>query len=135
MLQLMLMVQFTSIVVLALECIYIFFHWNTKGHSCLFLFCAATLVNNVAYLIIMNAQTPREGIVGIQLCYLGKVWIPLTFFMLAMELCEIRFPEKLYQGLVCIHLFVLLLVLTCDKNNLFIRETEDGKRRECFPTM
>ena len=71
----------------------------------------------------MNAQTPREGIVGIQLCYLGKVWIPLTFFMLVMELCEIRFPEKLYQGLVCIHLFVLLLVLTCDKNNLF--DTED----------
>lgn len=133
MLQLMLMVQFTSIVVLALECIYIFFHWNTKGHSCLFLFCAATLVNNVAYLIIMNAQTPREGIVGIQLCYLGKVWIPLTFFMLAMELCEIRFPEKLYQGLVCIHLFVLLLVLTCDKNNLFYTGDRGWEEAGMFP--
>ncbi|MGN0427004.1 MAG: ATP-binding protein [Agathobacter sp.] len=133
MLQLMLMVQFTSIVVLAMECIYIFFHWNTKGHSCLFLFCAATLVNNVAYLIIMNAQTPREGMIGIQLCYLGKVWIPLTFFMLAMELCEIRFPEKLYQGLVCIHLFVLILVLTCDKNNLFYTGDRGWEETGMFP--
>ena len=133
MLQLMLMIQFTSIVVLALECIYIFSHWNTKGHSCLFLFCAATLVNNVAYLIIMNAQTPREGIVGIQLCYLGKVWIPLTFFMLAMELCEIQVPNKLYEGLVFIHLFILLLVLTCDKNNLFYTGERGWEETGMFP--
>ena len=119
MLRVLLILQCISVALLGLESIYIFLEWKTKQQSHLFLYCVAALINNLGYLMEMTAETAREAMRGVQFCYFGKVWIPLSFFVMVMEMCEIKLPKKVYAILAAIHSSIFILVLTSSRHSLY----------------
>ena len=80
------LIQSLSILFLAVGAIYLISNWRGKEYSYLILFCIVTLVNNVGALIEIISQNKEEILLGTKFSYLGKVFIPLTFFYL---LCSI----------------------------------------------
>ena len=113
------MLQCISIMLLSVECVYIFYRWRTKMHAYLFLYCIATLVNNIGYLMEMTAGDSGEALMGTQVCYLGKVFIPISFVLFVLKYCGVRVPKWLAISLAAFHAGVFVLVLTCEYQNLF----------------
>ncbi len=126
-------IQYLSIFVLLFECVYVYLHWKAKGHSNLFLFCVATLINNAAYLFMMDINSMHEADITTKFCYLGKVWIPLTFLMLTFEVCNIRIKQWLYYTLITLHITVLGMVLTSDRHNLYYSPNRYFSYEGLFP--
>ena len=131
--QFFLFIQCISILILLGETIYVFINWKTKGQSFLMLYCAAALINNVGYLMSMNAQTAREALFAAKFSYLGKVWIPISFLAMVLEMCEIRVSKTAHAAFACLHAGVLLLVLTCDRHNLYYSAKRDFVYTGLFP--
>ena len=131
-------IQWLSIFVLALESAYIFFNWKTRGQSYLFVYCMAALINNVGYLMIMtigggqvmDAESASvTALMAAKFCYLGKTWIPISFFAMVMEICEFRIQKKVYAILVTVHMLIFLVVLSNDYHHLYytdIKWINDG---------
>lgn len=121
-------IQWLSIFVLALESAYIFFNWKTRGQSYLFVYCMAALINNVGYLMIMTVgggqvmdaeSASVTALMAAKFCYLGKTWIPISFFAMVMEICEFRIQKKVYAILVTVHMLIFLVVLSNDYHHLY----------------
>lgn len=80
------LIQSLSILILAVGAIYLIGNWRGKEHSYLVLFCIVTLVNNIGALIEITAQERKEILIGTKFSYVGKVFIPLTFFCLSCNI-------------------------------------------------
>lgn len=87
-------------------------NWRGKEHSYLVLFCIATLVNNIGALIEITAHEKGQILIGTKFSYVGKVFIPLTFFLFIMQYCEINIPKKVQLLLAVFHLSIALMVFT-----------------------
>lgn len=59
----------------------------------------------------MLAKDPNSSLLGIQLSYLGRVWIPYTLILFALDLCRIKIKKSLMGLLALIHTSVYFLVL------------------------
>lgn len=114
-------VEYISIFLIAIESGYIFFNWKTKQHSYLFCYCLAILVNNIGYLIEMTAKSSLEAFHGTQVAYVGKIWIPISFFVFVVSFCEINIPKKIYIVLAAIHLCILGLVMSTQHHGLYYK--------------
>jgi signal transduction histidine kinase/CheY-like chemotaxis protein len=122
-------IQCISIILLFVESIYVFYKWQAKLHAYLFLFCIATLVNNLGYLLEMAAHTSESALFATQFCYLGKTLIPLSFLLFVVNFTNTKLPKQLFIGLTVVHILIFLLVLTCDYQHLYYKSyyfTEDG---------
>ena len=131
--QIIMIIQYVSIALLATESIYVFVNMKTKGQTYLFLYCFSTLINNISYMIVMTAQTSREALIGAQMCYVGKIWIPLSFVAMLNEICEIKFPKLIYQIAIGINVMILGMMLTCDKHYLYYTADREFVQTGLFP--
>lgn len=102
-----------------IEAFYVFFRCKTRLHSVLFLNCFTTLINNLGYLFVMTAHTPEESLLAVKFSYFGKVWIPFSMFIFAMEICNIKLDKRIYTGLGVMHVGTFFLVLTNEYNDLY----------------
>ena len=84
-----LIIQYLSIALLLILSIYIFYKWKTRTQGLLLLNCIVTLINNARYLCVMLAKDSNASLLGIQLSYLGRVWIPYTLILFSLDLCRI----------------------------------------------
>ena len=121
---LIVIIQSLSILVLAVGAIYLISNWRGKEYSYLVLFCIVTLINNIGALIEITSQGKEEILLGTKFSYVGKVFIPLTFFLFVMQYCEIKVPKKVQLLLTCFHLFIALLVFTYPIQNWFYTGVE-----------
>jgi len=112
-------VQYVSIIFLFLETAYVFKKMKTRAHAYLFLNCVATLINNVGYLIQMLAKNENEYLAGLKFAYLGKVWIPFSLLVFAFTICRMALPKGIIYSMSGISITTFLLVLTCTKHNLY----------------
>lgn len=126
-------IQYIGMVVLAIECAYIFFNMNSKQQSYLFMFCFCAFLNNVAYTFEMHAQTYNEGFHATQFAYFGKVWIPVAFFAVTMQICEIPISKKVYAVLVSIHMTIFFLVFSSEHHTLYYGEKREFVQTGLFP--
>jgi len=115
----LLWLQGFSVVFLLIAAGYLFSEWRKKDHSYLFMYCVATLVNNTGYLLEMMGTNSEAALAGTKLCYLGKVFVPLTLFLYVTSICDVKVPMWLKSLLYTIHTSVFFLVLTSHKQNLF----------------
>ena len=106
------LIQGLSILILAVGAIYLISNWRGKEHSYLVLFCIATLVNNIGALIEIIAHEKEQILIGTKFSYVGKVFIPLTFFLFIMQYCEIKISKKVQLLLVFFHLSIALMVFS-----------------------
>ena len=118
---LLLIIQAISIVILFIESGYVFAKMNTEIYKYLFLNCVATLVNNTGYLLMMLSKNGEEYLVGLQMSYLGRVWIPVSLFVFSMAVCRIKIKKPVLIGITFFHAFIFSLVLTCKWNNLYYK--------------
>ncbi len=115
-------VQYFNILGTLFLCTYIFKHWKTRLHGYLFLSCAATLVNNAGYLIVMLSDTPDISFAGVQMSYLGRVWIPFAMFLFVITLCHVHIPRQVLAVLGIFHAATYGLVLTTRWHSLYYRD-------------
>ena len=127
--QVILGIQYISIFGLLFECWVIFRRWQSKLHSYLFLSCVATLVNNLGYLVQMTSTTEEAYLGGLQMAYLGKVWIPFSLFLFAIRLCKVRISKWVEFVLSFIHMITFGMILLLKNNSLYytnVSYTQDG---------
>ncbi|MCR4789416.1 MAG: response regulator [Lachnospiraceae bacterium] len=116
---LLLVIHYISIFGLLVESIFIFHKWRNSLHGLLFLSCISTLVSNAGYLMQISSHTEEAYINALKLSYLGRVWIPLSLFLFAMQLCHIKVPDATKAVLCGAHILTYILVLTCKSNGLY----------------
>lgn len=121
---LIVLVQTLSIIVLAAGVVYLVGNWRGKEYSCLVLFCISTLVNNIGAFIEIVADQSNEILIGTKFSYIGKVFIPLTFFLFVMQYCEIKVHPKIQIILTIFHLSIAGLVFTYPYQHLFYTSVE-----------
>ena len=85
-------IQYFSIVVLFLECWLVIRNWKNGLHSYLFLGCVSTLVNSIGYLFELQAKSEASFVTALQLSYFGRVWITFAFFMFSARLSKVKIP-------------------------------------------
>ncbi len=125
----LLMIQVVSIVFLFIESGYVFAKMKTGIHKYLFLNCIATLVNNTGYLLMMLSVSEEQYLTGLQMSYMGKVWIPFSLFVFSLSMCRIRIKPLIMMGMALFHTAIFFLVLTCQWHGLYYSSmtyTEDG---------
>lgn len=112
-------VQYIGIGVLLLTLIHVLKQRATKQQVIMLALLVAELVNFVGYLFEMTAQTEREALRAVQFIYFGKPFIVLLMFLFVMEYCRIDVPKRLKEILAFFHLFITVLVLTCEYQGLY----------------
>ena len=123
------LIQSLSILILAVGAIYLISNWRGKEYSYLVLFCIVTLVNNIGALIEIIMQEKNEILLGTKFSYIGKVFIPLTFFLFIMQYCEIKITKKIQILLALFHLSIAVMVFTYPLQKWFytsVEYTTDG---------
>ena len=103
------LIQSLSIVMLLVGAIYLIGNWRGREHTYLVFFCIVTMVNNIGSLIEIIAGEKEQILLGTKFAYVGKVFIPLTFFLFIMQYCEIVIPKKIQLVLSLFHLSIAVL--------------------------
>lgn len=117
--KLLLFVQGLSIILLALESMYVFVNWKSKGHSNLFIYCFSVFISNVAYFGEMLASNYEEAAALARMGYLGRIWVPVAFLAIICDFCETRLPRWIMHMLIVIQSTVLAIVLTSPFHNIY----------------
>ena len=112
-------IQFIGIIILFAEAIYLVNRKSSRQQIRMLLLMISILINFIGYLFEMQSVTPEQALQAHMFTYLGKPICALTLFLLVLEYCKVRLPKWLPVILACIHIAVILLVLTCDKHNLY----------------
>lgn len=64
----------------------------------------------------MQAHTQEAYMMGLQMSYLGRVWIPFSLLLFVLMLCKVKVRRGMISGLFAVHSITFLLVLTSQKN-------------------
>lgn len=123
-------ILYFSIIILFLECYTIFKNMNTPLHKYLFFCCVAMLVNNIGYLLGIQAFSLEARILAVKFSYAGRIWIAYALLMFAIELCQIDFPSLAKKILLFVHAGIYMSVLTIGKYTYYYTDVscvyEDG---------
>jgi len=122
-------IQCVGIVILFAEALYVVCQKQSRLQQHLLLLILALCINFVGYLLELQAKTQAEALIAVKMLYLGKPFIALALFLIAMQMCRVKVPGFVEKLLLGIHIMVLVLVLTCEKHTLFyssIRYTQEG---------
>lgn len=111
--------QRISIIVLAAGTIYLFYKWKGREHSYLLIFCMATMINNIGALAEIMARNSEEAMLANKFAYIGKVFIPLTFFFFVLQYCHIYLSPKIKLLMTFFHMFIAVLVFSFPAHKLF----------------
>ena len=125
----LLAIQCVSVAALLFLCAYIVKTWKTRTHGYLFFYCIATLVNNLGYIAVMTARNGDAALIGLQMSYLGRVWIPYSFLLFGLHVCQKKLPSWLATVLAVFHVATYIAVLTTRYHHLYyasFRFTQNG---------
>lgn len=117
--QTLLTVQCISIGALLVEVVYIVRNWKTRIHGYLFFYCLATLINNLGYLAVMLAKTRADALLALQISYFGRVWIPYSFLLFGLRLCEKKVSPRVLTVLAFFHFATYVAVATAQHHKLY----------------
>ncbi|MCH5294002.1 MAG: HD domain-containing protein [Treponema sp.] len=130
--QILLGIQYASIVLMLLMCAYITRQWKKPLHGWLFFYSMVMLMNNAGYLGLMMARTEETVVLLWQVCYLARVWIPYALLQFVMILCGKKRRMWVSNTLALFHIATNLIILSMRHNRLYY--TSFGFTREgIFP--
>ena len=132
--EILLTIQYISILGLFLESWIILHKWWNSLHSYLFLSCAATFINNLGYLFELKAGSQETYITALKLSYAGRVWISLGLFLFSLKLGKIRIPDWVTRILVMVHLGVYASIITLESHRFYYSDYE-FVQGEVFPKL
>ena len=115
----LLIIQYTCIAALSVECAVIFSHMKNRLHAYLLLDCIALLVNNLGYLQEITSKTMDAYLASLKLSYSGRVWIAFFFMLFITELVKKKIPGFLVT-LGCIaHVGIYVTILMLPEVKLY----------------
>ena len=117
-------VQYIGIIVLFVETIYLMNQRPSKQQVHLLILMIALIIDFSGYLLEMQAVTPEQALQAAKFAYIGRPVSVLTMFLFVMEYCKVRLPKWLPVGLASLHGISILMVLTCDRHNLYYNSIE-----------
>ena len=132
--EILITIQYISILGLFLESWIILHKWRNSLHSYLFLSCIATFLNNFGYLFELKAGSQETYITALKLSYAGRVWISLGLFLFSLKLGKIRIPDWVTRILVMVHLGVYASIITLESHRLYYSDYE-FVQGEVFPKL
>lgn len=120
----LLIIQYCSIVLMLIMCVYVMRKWKKVAHSWLFFYTMATLINNAGYLAIMKSKTENAATLSWQFSYLGRVWIPFAMLHFVIMLCNKKSNKIISGALSVFNIITYLLVLSLHHNKLYYTSFE-----------
>ena len=130
----LLVIQFMTITVLLLECIYLRLRARSDLQGTLFFCCAVNLVNNVGYMFAMTSTTAEGYLIATYMSYLGRIWVPFSLFLFTLKLCNVKYKKRIMLIMALWHSFTYWTVITSKWQGLYYSSmtyVEDGM----FPHM
>ena len=112
-------IQCIGIVMALLGLMYLLQQWPSRPQSYMLFLGLSMLVNSVGYLFEITATSLDAALIATKISYVGKVYIPLLGFFFVLHYCRIKVPKWLGPALAVVHTAVLVLVLTCEYQDLF----------------
>lgn len=87
----------------------------------MYLLCmmSAAFINSLGYLFEMRANSMELAIQALKFIYFGKAFGPFLFMLFMLEYCKIELPTIVKRILLSVHIIILLLVETCEYNNIY----------------
>ncbi len=82
--------QWINIALVMVESWIVFFNLKSRSHSFLYLNTVATLIFVTGYLHALMSVTEDSYHQSMMMVWSGKVWIPISLLLFAMDLCRIR---------------------------------------------
>lgn len=132
--QLFIAIQYTGIVILIIELIYIFVQKPSRHQSFLSVMVFSLLINFIGYLFELRSTNLEMALNAVKIIYFGKPFIMLGMFLFVMEYCKVRLPKALTAFLVLMHTSITALVFTCDKHKLYY-DSIDFTHEGIFPHL
>ena len=127
-------IQYIGIIMTILGLMYLLRQWPSRPQSFMLFLGLAMLVNSVGYLFEITATSLETALMATKLSYVGKVYIaPLAFFFV-FHYCRIKVPKWMGAVMAFLHTVVLILVLTCEYQDLFYT-TIDFEKDGLFPHL
>lgn len=117
--QLVVFIEYFTIIGLFAECWVAFRNWSNKLHSYMFFYCVSNLVYNAGVLLELRSTTEEAYVVALKLGYMGRLWIGLSLFLFGAELCRIHVPGYITAVLALTHAFIYTLILDLEGNDLY----------------
>ena len=127
-------IQYIGIIMTVLGLMYLLQQWPSRPQSFMLFLGLAMLVNSVGYLFEITATSLETALMATKLSYVGKVYIPPLAFFFVLHYCRIKIPKWLGAVIAVVHTAVLILVLTCEYQDLFYT-TLDYEKDGLFPHL
>ena len=115
----LLAIQYISIVGLFVESVIVFKRWRKPLHAYLFLSCLSTFVSSLGYILQINSTTEESFITAVKFGYFGSVWIVLFAFFFIKELCGIYVPPWVSWLLIIVHLAIYAFIINLRGHELY----------------
>ena len=112
-------IMYITIFGLLFESCLVFWHFKNRLHAYLLISCITTLVNNAGYLLEITSKTGDAYMTALKLSYTGRIWISLSLFLFAAELCREKIPLIIRRSLVVINCILFAGILTLDQHDLY----------------
>lgn len=112
-----------GMVVLFAEVLFAALQRPSRGQASIFIATISTLLIFVGYHFEITGSSLEGAIDGVKVAWFGKLFASLATFMFVAIYCRINIPKAVISLLVAVHVFLAILVFTCDKHQLFFIET------------
>lgn len=117
----LLSVQYITVIVLFIEIVIVFLGWKNSIHSYLFLTCIASFISNLGYLLELQAVTEEAYLTALKLSYAGRIWIVFSFFLFTAKMCNKKLPRVFVYLMVLVNVCVYGTVLNVGRNGLYYK--------------
>lgn len=111
--------QYLGVVMLSAELLYLVRFEPSRQLIRTILMNVALLINFVGYLFEMQAGTQELALQAVKFSYLGKPFVIFTVLLFVLDYCKVEIPGWLKTTMAGVQVFVTLLVLTCEYNDLY----------------
>lgn len=115
----LLTLQYASIIGLFLEAWIVFRNIKGRLHSYLLIGSIAALVNNMGYVLELKAENESAYISALQFSYLGRTWYPYFVFLFIMELVGVRIPSKIKNVMMIIDAVIYITIFNLQNHTLY----------------
>ncbi|MBR4754864.1 MAG: response regulator, partial [Lachnospiraceae bacterium] len=117
----LLSVQYITVIVLFIEIVIVFLGWKNSIHSYLFLTCITSFISNLGYLLELQAVTEEAYLTALKLSYAGRIWIVFSFFLFTAKMCSKKLPRVFVYLMVLVDVCVYGTVLNVGRNGLYYK--------------
>lgn len=116
--------QYVSIIIITLECFYIFNNLKSKLHGILFMNSIAILMNNYGDLFEMKTTTSEGFFLATAFSFFGRMWIPFTIMFFSFEICNIKLKKRVIAPIMLVNTILYIFVASSRVQPYFFKKIE-----------